>query len=279
MKRAAFLIAICLGLVVPATAAAKREEASAGGVTAVLTYKCPKPALCKDFKLTITRNGVRLVSDSLTASTFGQAGIAPGRPGGKSVLVADLDRDGEREVVVDLYSGGAHCCFYSLIYGYTSSPAAYRRINHSWGDAGYALRNLDRKGAQEFRSGDYRFAFAFSSFAESRFPVQIWHYAGPGAKLKDVTRRFRRQVRRQARRLFRAVRGFRRRHLDIRGLLAAYQADNYNLGRKRAARGWRQLRALARKGRLKRPRGGTGPSGKRYLKALHRFLRRLHYTR
>jgi hypothetical protein len=279
VKRAAFLIPICLVLLVPATAVAKREEASAGGVTAVLTYTCPKSAVCKDFKLKITRKGTQLVSDSLTPSSFSEAGIAPGRTGRKSVLVTDLDRDGEQEVVVDLYSGGAHCCFYSLIYGYTSSPPGYRRNHHSWGDAGYALRNLDGKGAQELRSGDFRFAYAFSSFAESRFPVQIWHYAGPGAKLKDVTRRFRRQVRRQARRLFRSVRGFRRQHLDIRGLLAAYQADNYNLGRKQAARGWRQLRALARKGRLKRPRGGTGPSGKRYLKSLHRFLRRLHYTR
>jgi hypothetical protein len=109
--------------------------------------------------------------------------------------------------------------------------------------------------------------------------VQIWHYAGPGAKLKDVTRKFRRVVRRDARRLFRAVPRFRRRHLDVRGLLAAYQADNYNLGRKPAARGWRQLKAMARKGQIKRPRGATGPSGKRYLKALRRFLRRLHYTR
>jgi hypothetical protein len=279
VKRAAFLVAICLVLMVPATAPAKREEASAGGVTAVLTYTCPKSAVCKDFKLKITRNGVQLVSDSLTPSSFKEAGIAPGRPVGKSVLVTDLDRDGEREVVVDLYSGGAHCCFYSLIYGYRTPPAGYDRTYHPWGDAGYTLRDIGHNGIKELSSGDYRFAYAFSSFAESRFPVQIWHYAGPGAKLKDVTRRFRRQVRRQARRLFRAVRGFRRQHLDIRGLLAAYQADNYNLGRKRAARGWRQLRALARKGRLKRPRGGTGPSGKRYLKSLHRFLRRLHYTR
>jgi hypothetical protein len=277
VKRAALGLATCIALLAPATADAKSEVSEAGGVRAVLTYKCAKPAQCKDFKLKITRKGVQLVNHSIVRPQ--ETGIAPGRPGGKSVLVTDLNRDGEQEVVVDLFTGGAHCCFYSLIYGYSSSPSGYRHIKHQWGDPGYGLRDLDHNGVKEFRSGDFRFAFAFSSFAESRFPVQIWHYAGPGAKLTDVTRRFRRVVRRDARRLFRAVPRFRRQHLDVRGLLAAYQADNYNLGRKRAARGWRQLRAMARKGQIKRPPGATGPSGTRYLKALRRFLKRLHYTR
>jgi hypothetical protein len=115
VKRAALALATCVALLAPATADAKTEVSEAGGVRAVLTYKCAKSALCKDFKLKVTRKGLQLVNDSIDPPR--DTGIAPGRPGGKSVLVTDLNRDGEQEVVVDLFTGGAHCCFYSLIYG------------------------------------------------------------------------------------------------------------------------------------------------------------------
>jgi hypothetical protein len=206
----------------------------------------------------------------------GVEGIAPGDPlPRKSVLVSDLDKNGEPEVIVDLFTGGAHCCSYSLIYGYSSGTGGYAQLKHQWGNVGYTLRDLGKDGVFEFDSGDDRFAYAFTSYAESRFPPRIWRYRA--GKLVDVTRRFPRVVRADARRLIRALPGYRRQRLDVRGFLAAYQADNYLLGRRQAARGWRQLRAMARRGQI-RPVSGAGPSGRRYLKSLLRFLRRLGYT-
>jgi len=273
------LLALAVVLVLPAPAAAKvtQQTSESAGVKATLSFDCKQRNLidCKDFKLSITRQGVELVSNQALVPT-GEEGTAPGDPlPRKSVLVSDLDKNGEPDVVVDLFTGGAHCCTYSLIYGYSAATGGYVRLKHQWGNVGYLLEDLDSNGVFEFNSGDDRFAYAFTSYAESRFPPQIWHYRA--GRLVDVTRRFPKLVRKDARRLIRALPGYRRQRLDVRGFLAAYQADNYLLGRRQAARGWKQLRAMARKGQI-RPVSGAGPSGKRYLKSLLRFLRRLDYT-
>jgi hypothetical protein len=275
------LLTLAVALVLPAPAAAKvtQQTSESAGVKATLSFDCKQTKLirdCKDFKLSITRQGVELVSNQALTPP-GEEGTFPGNPDPlKSVQVADLDKNAEPEVVVDLFTGGAHCCSYSLINGYSAATGGYVRLRHVWGNAGYVLKDLDRDGVFEFLSGDDRFAYAFSSYAESRFPPQIWHYKG--GRLIDVTRRFPKLVRKDARLIVRSLPKYRRQHLDLRGFLAAYQADNYLLGHRQAARGWKQLRAIARKGQI-RPVSGVGPSGKRYLKSLLRFLRRLGYTR
>jgi hypothetical protein len=277
VKRALLVAAAMLAL--PASAAAKpyTQVSESAGVKATLAFDCKHRDLtdCKDFTLTIVRQSVELVSKEKLAPTD-EAGTAPGDPPTrKSVLVASLDKSSEPEVVVDLYSGGAHCCFYSFIYRYSAGTGGYVRLKHTWGNPAYTLRDIGRDGLFEFVTGDDRFAYAYASFSESRFPIQIWRYRS--GRLRDVTRRFPKQVRADARLLWRALPGYRRQHLDVRGLLAAYQADNYLLGRRQAARGWRRLRAMARRGQIKLPTGATGPSGARYLKSLSRFLRRLGY--
>jgi hypothetical protein len=277
MKRAALVLMATLAF--PAAAAAKPTDqvSESAGVKATLSFDCKQSqGDCKNFFLTINRQGTDVVSHQRIVPVSDTSTVPADQPPRQSVLAVDLDNSGEPEVVVDLYTGGAHCCSYSLIYGYSAATGGYVRLRHDWGNVGYVLRDIGRDGIFEFDSGDDRFAFAFSSFAESRFPVQIWRFRP--TRLVDVTRRFPVQVRRQARRIFRALPAERRRHLDLRGFLAAYQADNYLLGRRQAARGWRQLRAMARRGQIRRPPGAVGPSGARYLKALHRFLRRLGYT-
>jgi hypothetical protein len=271
------VIAGTLLLAPPAAAAPVQQVSEAAGVRAVLGYDCDDESMCRDWSLSITRNGERLVSQTLRPLRRGGI-IAPGRPEGtKSVLVVDLNRDGEQEVVVDLYSGGAHCCYYSLIYGYSPMVSGYQRLTRDFGDPGYTLEDLDRNRVHELVSADHRFAFAFTSFAESRFPIRIFHYTPRG--LRAVTRRFPGAIRRDIRRLRRGARDFRRERLDIRGIIAALQADRYLLSRKAAARGWRRLRRMARRGQLRKPRHARGPTGRRYVKALHRLLKRYRYAR
>src|SRR5712691_5346949 len=57
-----------------------------------------------------------------------------------------------------------------------------------WGNAGYRLVDLDHDGRPEFRSGDDRFAYAFTAFAASAWPVRIWHF--DHGRMRDVTRAF-----------------------------------------------------------------------------------------
>ena len=64
---------------------------------------------------------------------------------------------------------------------------------------------------------------------------------------------------------------------DVRGLLAAWLADEYQLGR--ADEGWAELRAAYARGELSPPRvDPLWPTGQRYLAVLRRFLVRTGYA-
>ena len=180
----------------------------------------------------------------------------------------DLDGDSEPEVLLDLYSGGAHCCFSSAIYRY--SGASYQRHTHSWGNLRYRIADLNHDRKQEFISGDDRFAYAFSSFAFSGFPIQIWSYQG--GSFSNVTRRYPALIRQDAAKQWRAYGSLRRQHYEVGGVLAAWAADKYQLHQGRAAS--KKLAAIARSGRLT---SNYRPSV--YLRQVKRFLARLGYIR
>jgi subtilisin-like proprotein convertase family protein len=186
-------------------------------------------------------------------------------PGG-AVSVRDLDRDGEPEVLVDFYSGGAHCCWYTDVYRYLPRLRTYRPTVGFWGDLGVRIVDLGRDGRLEFRTGDDRFAYAFTSFAASVFPPLILRF--DHGRFVDVTRRFPRLVQRDAAKQYALYRSVRRsKDGDVRGILAAWLADEYLLGRGPA--GWGVLRRAERRGEV----GGA------YLRKLRSFLRRAGYIR
>ena len=68
------------------------------------------------------------------------------RPGKRDapLQVVDLDADGEPEVLVDAYTGGAHCCALTEILRFDG--AAYAPAETTWGNFGYALKDLDGDG-------------------------------------------------------------------------------------------------------------------------------------
>ncbi|MDQ3587762.1 MAG: hypothetical protein M3350_05945 [Actinomycetota bacterium] len=273
MRRLLPLLGLLAILATPATASATDEVAQSGSVKATFSYSCPEQLNCSDLRMRIARSGVTVFDQEVKVR--GDERIGPGRPSEKSVLLRQLDSDPEPEVLLDVFTGGAHCCLISFVYDF--QDGAYKQIGKRWNDPGYVLRNLDRKERPEFVSGDYRFAFLFTSFAESRFPIQIWRFEG--RRFRAVTRSFRNAVRKDRDRQLRFYRTLRRERADVRGALAAYQADNYLLGRRTASRGWRVLRRLADQGKIKRPSFATGPSGRAYLRSLQRKLRRFGYTR
>ena len=272
----------CLLALAAAPAAPARvveEVVTSGQVTATLTYDKRGPNQYRDFRVRIDRAGQTLVDEDVNR------GCKEGEPCGyfpafinakeQSISARDLDRDGEPEVHVTLYSGGAHCCTISTIFGFDPDRGDYRRVRHNWLDAGYRLRDIGRDGTLEFDSRDARFAFAFAPYAASWMPVQIWRWRNGG--LVDVTPRFPKLLRRDARR---ALRIYRRTRDDenatIRGFLAGYAADKYRLRERRSAH--RMLRRALRRGDLRRSyRFETGPFGRKYIKRLKRLLRRYGY--
>ncbi|HEX5853090.1 MAG TPA: hypothetical protein VFY36_08355, partial [Solirubrobacteraceae bacterium] len=135
------------------------------------------------------------------------------------MFVRDLNSDGEPEVLLDLYTAGAHCCYLSRFFFFDGQR--YRSLQHNFGDAGYRVKDFDGDGTPELVSADARFGYQFSSFASSLFPLQVWRY--DGEELRDVTRTFPAQIRSDLRRAWRLYRNaLRHRVYEPRGMIAAW---------------------------------------------------------
>jgi hypothetical protein len=250
------------------------ETAMEGSVQAELSYDFKTPYEFTKTRVTIKRNGT-VLADQALKPIAGAIEIVPAKffDHRQSVAVRNLDADGEPEVVLDLYSGGAHCCWYLEAYQYVTAANSYQPTTHVFGNAEYRTADLNHDGLPELVTGDDRFAYVFTDFADSSFPVQILRYRS--GRFVDVTRRFPARIRRDARRQWRWALAKGRRH-DNAGFLAAWTADQCLLGHSVSA--FRQLNSLRRQGRI-----GVDPIGDRtvrhYLGHLRRFLRRTGYLR
>ncbi len=269
----AFLAALVL-TAVPATALAEsvEETAALGATEARFAYDRDGDEVT-GMMLTVVRAGEVVLDGPVAVAGCEEPFCLPGghhdRP---SVQVVDLDRDGEPEVLLDVFTGGAHCCVATRLLRWDGS--GYAAADHDWRDPGYRLRDLQGDGAPELVSADARFAYRFASFAGSAMPVAVWGLRE--GRLTDVTREHLDLVRRDAARWLRIWRGRRGdRGREALGVLAAWAADEYRLGHRAQVR--RHLRVALRRGWL---RGAPGwPRGERFIRELDRFLLRTGYAR
>src|SRR3954454_18334465 len=124
---------VTLSVAGPASAATKTETSTSGQVTANFTYDYKRTQFgTYDFSklhLTIDRAGVRLVDADVGGGQDCEGCLAwpasQATKGLSSVTARDLDADGEPEVLVDLYSGGANCCWYSESYRFDEGQNKY----------------------------------------------------------------------------------------------------------------------------------------------------------
>ena len=94
-------------------------------------------------------------------------------------------------------------------------------------------------------TGDDRFAYAFTGYSDSVFPIQIWDF--DGGRFHNTTRAFPVEIRQDRDRwwkLYLKTRDSTAR--SGRGVLAAYLADEYLLGQER--QGWSALRKAEERG-------------------------------
>ena len=224
-----------------------QEEATSGPVQALVYYTKTTDSIgfptFKNLSLTILRGGT-IASSGSVPSAGGVALLPSGYGVSRSVAVRDLDGNGEPEVLLDLYWGGAHCCYFTDVYRYDGTE--YARTRHAWGDAGYRLSDLNGDGRPEFISGDDNFAYAFSDYGDSAFPIQVWSY--DSGQFTDVTRQYPALILRDAARHWHSYPRLRRAHRDTEGALAAWAADEYLLHNQSLVS--RRLTPLARTGRL-----------------------------
>jgi hypothetical protein len=253
-----------LALLVVLGGAASGAAAPDVAVRARFTFD-KKGAEYSNLRVVITRGAATWRSGPLGKTFF----IAP------KVTVRDLDADGEPEVVFDTYTGGAHCCLESRIFRYLPASGSYGRTFHSWADVGYRLLKADGDGRPEFVSADARFAYEFTAFAASFFPIQIWHFER--GRVVDTTRLFPARIEADAAQLRKEYLRIRRQGQDVRGVLAAWQADLHLLGR--AEEGWAEIERARKAGALGPRQDLSGwPQGTAYVKALRAYLVKLGYA-
>ena len=283
MPRLALPVVVLLALLVPASAGAAvmQEDAKhpspGGDVAAQLTYDKKSDFEYEDVRIKITRGGATLL-DTLVPEPCDECPVSPanlGDPENPALRLIDLNGDGEPEALIDLYTGGAHCCTYTQLWRYDAATNSYRRIKQAWGDYGYTLVDMGGDGTWEFRSADWRFAAAFTAYAASGSPLQIWRF--DGTRMRDVTRSYRTLVKKDLKGWLNLYRKWRDDSdtPEVRGFLAAYAASKYLLGQSDTA--FDLVYAAYRRGDLNPPREFGGPRGKRYISELRKFLRRTGY--
>ncbi|MEA2191895.1 MAG: hypothetical protein QOI73_2016 [Solirubrobacteraceae bacterium] len=270
------LLALACSLILAAPAgaqtAAGSKTVSLGTVSATLSWQAGGDYVATEPRLRIVRAGATVLDAPLDQECMLCNGVADPE---SAVGLVDLDADGEPEVLVDLYTGGAHCCSTTLIWYLKSQSAQdYGRRVASWGNQGHRVKDLDGDGRPELISADDRFAYTYTAFAFSWFPPLVYDWRDQA--LVDATRRFPKVVRADLAAIRKALPGARR-DGDPRGLIAAYVADEFLLGHRRAA--LRYLARALRRGDLRPVPDGdtTWPAGRRFKPALLRFLKRHRY--
>lgn len=268
-------LAVALTTTVATTAAAAPrphvERVRSGNVEAVFSYGYDAARFrFTRQRLTIKRLGVTRFSALLRRPPQGGFNAQPARyfSHRRSVSITDLDGDGEPEVVLDLYWGGAHCCWYTQIYRYTGGAARYRPLVHVWGNVGYVLTDFEHDGQQELVTRDDRFSYAFGSFADSRWPVRILRYRL--GRLTVGTQAYPDEIARDATALWNAAMKRRKGSSSNQGMIAAWAADQCLLGRSKLA--FRKIDRLSRTGSIHGERTRV-----QFERRLRSFLQRTGY--
>jgi hypothetical protein len=274
MKRTIQALAVTLALVAPAAASAATQTASTGGVTATFTFTGHYPNY-KHERLTIERGGTVVYNQPVTSTACGQY-CAPGAVSANtsSVHVLDLEQNGSPDVVLDLYTGGAHCCSVAQVFSYSHSSGTYLKTERNFGDPGYEIRLLD--GRYRFFTADDRFAYAFTDYAASGLPLQILSFSQ--GRFSDVTRDYPSLLTRDAAMWLKAFDSVRRQHYtDSVGVVAAWAADEELLGHGTLVHNF--LERQAREGHLNSVLNPKADGGQRFIGALYTQLRRDGYVR
>jgi len=179
---------------------------------------------------------------------------------------------GSPDVVVGLYSGGAHCCFVDLVLE-PSSPGKYKATSLNLGDPGARLESLPGNPYVAFVTADDSFAYEFTDYAASGLPIKILRVTSH--RVVDVTRHYPQSIRVDANQWLRAFYAQASSHYDDSvGVIAAWAADEYLLGRSAAANRFLDQQAAA--GHLN---SLLNPSIKAmaFVSALQKFLARAGY--
>ncbi|HEY5429906.1 MAG TPA: hypothetical protein VIK04_12380 [Solirubrobacteraceae bacterium] len=272
------LLAACLAL--PASAAAHADAAAHGyaaadrGVAATTSHVSASlsgvgtPAKTR---LTIKLNGRKLYDQHVRSQFCGRlCDVTALTPGRSPLKVLDVESSGQPDVLLGLYSGGAHCCFVDQVFSLDPGTMTYVKVEHNFLDAGAKIVKLDAH--YEFVSADARIAEAgYTDFADSGAPVQIWRVID--RRFVNVTRQYPALIKPDAARWMNA---FRHHVSNGAGFIAAWAADEDLLGNSKLVAS--TLAGLARRHQLRSTLGLPHRSETAFVAELQKDLRALGYA-
>ena len=275
-SRLIVLAALVTGLLAFAPGAvAATETASSGDITATFTFAGNAPNYNSE-RLTIARAGTVVYQQPVVSSLCFQV-CAPGSEGSSktSVHVLGLEPGGQPDVVLDLFSGGAHCCWIEQIFSFDPGTMTYVKTQRNFGDPGVRILDLQHNGELEFLTADDSFAYEFTDYAASGLPIEIFTFSG--RHFNNVTRSYPALIAKDAAKWLNAFKGMASHHYqDSVGVIAAWAADEDLLGH--SARVNRYLAKQVGVGHLNSALN-PGGSGKKFVARLRRFLRSRGYVR
>lgn len=245
------------------------------GTVAVLSGRAADPAHftalgledLATLSLTLRRPGWRAATNLLPARARLGTGVATVHPDG--FCLARFAGSAAPVALEGTFGGGPHCCWALRALG-RGTADRLSTTQHGFGDVPAVLHDVG--GATVVVSGDDRFSYAFSSYAESAWPVLALTYRS-GAFV-NVTSTSRGLVKADARHWWASYKAHPARPF---GPLAAWAADQCELGS--SARAWATLTRLGEHGAFKGLAGGgeQWPRGTAYVPALRVFLVGLGY--
>ncbi len=103
------------------------------------------------------------------------------------ISLEQFDPNGSKYFLFQLYSGGAHCCSSLLITEIRNNKFNVLDTGF-YGNSGYVIEDINKDGVKEITSGNDMFAYAFTNYSETRFPLRIEKFVN--GKLTNITGKF-----------------------------------------------------------------------------------------
>lgn len=98
---------------------------------------------------------------------------------------------GNKYYLFQLFSGGAHCCSSLLITEIRDNKFIVIDTGF-YGNSGYVVEDMNKDGVKEIISGNDMFAYAFTNYSETRFPLRVEKFEN--GKLINITGKFKDDV-------------------------------------------------------------------------------------
>jgi hypothetical protein len=99
----------------------------------------------------------------------------------------DFNGEGKKNILIGAYTGGAHCCV--MLFLGTMEDGKFKIPDTLFlGNAWYNIEDIEKDGNLEINTASDMFAYAFTNYAETRFPPRV--YRIKNSKFKDITKNY-----------------------------------------------------------------------------------------